>query len=96
MEGYDRELPTRTSFENLTGSVVLIQSLVALPSFQQQFGVKLANGTYQLEAGWQSGVSESPILISRVRIDLRVAIVGNCGLIVGIFSNGWLIDRFGR
>ena len=40
-------------------AVVLINSLIALPSFKKHFGVELKNGTYQLQASWQSALSRS-------------------------------------
>ena len=37
---------------------MLVGSFYALPAFQKQFGVKLANGSYQLTAPIQTAFSE--------------------------------------
>ncbi|OTA05618.1 maltose permease [Trichoderma parareesei] len=57
----------------------LLRSLFAYPAFQRQFGVQQANGTYQLTAAWQSGLTNGVL----------------CGSIIGLFLNGILADRFG-
>lgn len=104
MEGYDRELmPSSQSYQctiaALTVSafvVVLINSLIALPTFKKQFGVKLPNGTYQLKTSWPSALSAwSGLLIFRI-LSQPAALGNNIGLIIGIFANGVLGPRFGR
>ncbi|KAK0388330.1 hypothetical protein NLU13_4575 [Sarocladium strictum] len=59
--------------------VVLLNNLYAYPAFQRKFGVKLDDGTYQLTAAWQSGLSNGTL----------------CGQIFGLFLAGLLGDRFG-
>ena len=39
---------------------MLVGSFYALPAFQRQFGVRLANGTFQLTAPWQAAFCELP------------------------------------
>ncbi|KAI0022707.1 general substrate transporter [Xylariomycetidae sp. FL0641] len=51
----------------------------AQPAFQKTFGVRLPDGKYQIEAKWQSALANA----SKV------------GIILGLFTNGILIDRFG-
>ncbi|KAF7195889.1 Maltose permease MAL31 [Pseudocercospora fuligena] len=64
MEGYD---------------IVLIASFFAFPPFRQQFGDRLSNGSYQVSAAWQSGLSNG----ARV------------GEIIGLIINGWVSERYG-
>ena len=59
---------------------VLLNSLFAYPPFAQQFGVKQADGTYQLTAAWQSGLSNGT----------------SVGEILGLFAAGFVADRFGN
>lgn len=59
--------------------VVLLNSLYAYPAFQRKFGVEQPDGTYQLTAAWQSGLSNGTL----------------CGQIFGLFLAGILGDRFG-
>ncbi|KAL6856608.1 general alpha-glucoside permease [Trichoderma novae-zelandiae] len=56
----------------------LLRSLFAYPAFQRQFGIQQANGTYQLTAAWQSGLTNGVL----------------CGSIMGLLMNGILADRF--
>lgn len=64
MEGFDK---------------VLIGNLIAVPAFKQRFGSQLADGTYEVTAAWQSGLSNG-------------AFVGEfCGLLL----NGIIADHFG-
>ncbi|KAH8901086.1 general substrate transporter [Thozetella sp. PMI_491] len=51
----------------------------AQPAFQQTFGVPLPNGKYQLEAKWQ----------------VALANASKIGIILGLFTNGIMIDRYG-
>ncbi|KAI9684716.1 MAG: hypothetical protein M1829_000091 [Trizodia sp. TS-e1964] len=64
MEGYD---------------IVLLGSFFAFPTFRQKFGEKQADGTYQLSAAWQSGLSNGAV----------------AGEIIGLFINGIMSERFG-
>lgn len=59
--------------------VVLLGNLFAYPPFQRKFGVEQPDGTYQLTAAWQSGLSNGTL----------------CGQILGLFLNGIIADRFG-
>ncbi|KAI1615504.1 putative sugar transporter, partial [Exophiala viscosa] len=64
MEGYD---------------AILLNSLYGLPSFQQKFGVRQPDGTYNITAKWQSIVSNAVML----------------GQFFGLFIAGWASDKFG-
>ncbi|KAH7039619.1 general substrate transporter [Microdochium trichocladiopsis] len=59
--------------------LILIGSLFGYPAFQRKFGQLQPNGTYELTAAWQSGLSNGTL----------------CGQIVGLFAAGLLCDRFG-
>jgi len=59
--------------------LVLINSLFAVPAFQEAFGVKLADGTYQITAPWQAGLSNGALM----------------GELLGLTLNGIIADRFG-
>ncbi|KND92516.1 General alpha-glucoside permease [Tolypocladium ophioglossoides CBS 100239] len=59
--------------------VVLLNNLFAYPPFQRKFGVEQPDGTYQLTAAWQSGLSNGTL----------------CGQILGLFFNGIIADRVG-
>ncbi|RDW75153.1 maltose permease MAL61-2 [Coleophoma cylindrospora] len=64
MEGYD---------------VCLLNNFYAFPQFNKKYGVLLADGTYQVPARWQAGLSNG----------------ANVGEIIGLFINGWASERFG-
>ncbi|RDW85675.1 putative alpha-glucoside transport protein-2 [Coleophoma crateriformis] len=64
MEGYD---------------VCLLNNFYAFPQFNKKYGVQLADGTYQVPARWQAGLSNG----------------ANVGEIIGLFINGWASERFG-
>ena len=64
MEGYD---------------VVLMGSFYAFPPFQKKYGNLQPDGSYQLSAPWQAGLSNAM----------------NCGQILGLFANGVISERFG-
>ncbi|EED14705.1 sugar transporter, putative [Talaromyces stipitatus ATCC 10500] len=64
MEGYD---------------TTLISNLYAYESFQRTYGVKGADGKYQLTAAWQSGLSNGALV----------------GEILGLMLNGIIAERFG-
>ena len=57
----------------------LISSFYAFPQFQKKYGERLPNGKYSVPAQWQLGLSLSSLL----------------GLIVGVFANGSLAERYG-
>ncbi|KAF4974604.1 hypothetical protein FZEAL_8531 [Fusarium zealandicum] len=58
---------------------VLLSSLFAYPPFQRKFGVEQPDGSYELTAAWQSGLSNGTL----------------CGQILGLFVNGIIAERFG-
>lgn len=64
MEGYDTSL---------------LESFYGFPVFQRQFGVPLADGTYQVTSSWQSGLQNG----------------AQVGEILGLMVAGMLADRFG-
>ncbi|ERS98354.1 uncharacterized protein SPSK_06142 [Sporothrix schenckii 1099-18] len=64
MEGYD---------------VCLINNFYAFDQFNRKYGTQLADGTYQVSAAWQSGLSNG----------------ANCGELIGLLLNGWISERFG-
>ena len=64
MEGYD---------------VSLLSNFYAFPAFNRKYGQQLADGTYQVPAPWQAGLSNG----------------ANVGEIIGLFINGWVSERFG-
>jgi MFS transporter, SP family, general alpha glucoside:H+ symporter len=64
MEGYD---------------IILIASFYAFPPFTKKYGKLLANGTHQITAPWQSGLSNG----ARV------------GEILGLTLNGYVSERYG-
>lgn len=59
--------------------VVLIGSFYALPAFNKKFGSLASDGTYQVSAPWQSGLSNGALV----------------GEILGLFFAGIVADRFG-
>lgn len=58
---------------------ILMNNLFAYGSFQKAFGVQQADGTYQLTAAWQSGLSNAPVV----------------GEVLGLMINGIIAERFG-
>ncbi|OQU93691.1 hypothetical protein CLAIMM_00171 [Cladophialophora immunda] len=64
MEGYD---------------VCLLSNFYAFPQFQKKYGKQLPDGSWQIPASWQSGLSNG----------------ANVGEILGLFINGWVCERFG-
>ncbi|KAF1942724.1 maltose permease MAL61 [Clathrospora elynae] len=64
MEGFDK---------------VLIANLMAVPAFKQKFGQPLANGSYEVTAAWQSGLTNGAYV----------------GEMLGLLLNGLLADHFG-
>lgn len=64
MEGYD---------------VCLLSNFYAFPQFNRKYGEQLPNGSYQVPARWQSGLSNG----------------ANVGEIIGLMINGYVSERFG-
>ncbi|KAF7554193.1 hypothetical protein G7046_g6883 [Stylonectria norvegica] len=64
MEGYD---------------ISLVNNFYAFPQFNEKYGVLGKDGTYQVPARWQAGLSNG----------------ANCGEIIGLFINGFVSERFG-
>jgi SP family general alpha glucoside:H+ symporter-like MFS transporter len=64
MEGYD---------------VCLLSNFYGFPQFNRKYGQQLPDGTYQVPAPWQAGLSNG----------------ANVGEIIGLFINGWVSERFG-
>ena len=64
MEGYD---------------VCLLSNFYGFPPFNKKYGAQLPDGTYQVPARWQAGLSNG----------------ANVGEIIGLFINGWASERFG-
>ncbi|QQK44561.1 MFS alpha-glucoside transporter, putative [Penicillium digitatum] len=60
-------------------AVVWINNFYAFPQFNRKYGERLANGTYEVSAAWQAGLSNGAY----------------CGEIIGLFINGWASERFG-
>ncbi|KAI7542101.1 sugar porter family MFS transporter [Hortaea werneckii] len=59
--------------------IVLINSLLAVDEFQRTFGRQLPDGSYELSAAWQAGLTNGAIV----------------GEILGLMLNGIIADRFG-
>lgn len=64
MEGYD---------------VCLLSNFYGFPPFNKKYGEQLPDGTYQVPARWQAGLSNG----------------ANVGEIIGLFINGYVSERFG-
>lgn len=64
MEGYD---------------VSLLSNFYAFPAFNRKYGEMLPDGSYQVPARWQAGLSNG----------------ANVGEIIGLFINGFVSERFG-
>lgn len=60
--------------------IQIIGSFYAYPTFQKKYGERLANGKYTVTAPWQVGLTAG----------------ANIGIMIGIFANGLLLDRFGH
>ncbi|KAK9423814.1 putative Major facilitator superfamily (MFS) profile domain-containing protein [Seiridium unicorne] len=59
--------------------LILLNSLFGFPSFKEKFGNLQPNGTYELTAAWQTGLSNGVLV----------------GQIMGLFINGIVADRYG-
>ncbi|KAJ6013732.1 hypothetical protein N7540_008323 [Penicillium herquei] len=64
MEGYD---------------ISLVTNFYGFDTFNQKYGQLQSDGTYQVPARWQAGLSNGAY----------------CGEIIGLFINGWASERFG-
>lgn len=64
MEGYD---------------VCLLGNFFGFPQFKEKYGEQLPNGTWEIPAPWQAGLSNGVIV----------------GEIIGLFINGWVSEKFG-
>lgn len=64
MEGYD---------------VSLVNNFYAFEQFNRKYGEQLADGTWQVPARWQAGLSNGATV----------------GEIIGLLINGWVSERFG-
>ena len=64
MEGYDK---------------ALLGSLYAFPAFQRRFGQEQSDGSYQVTAPWQAGLSNG----------------AHVGEIIGLLASGILSERYG-
>ena len=59
--------------------IALINNLYGFQAFNQKFGVQQPDGTYQIPAAWQAGLSNG----------------ANVGEIIGLFINGIVSERIG-
>ncbi|KAF2724062.1 putative MFS alpha-glucoside transporter [Polychaeton citri CBS 116435] len=59
--------------------VCLLSNFYAFPQFNKKYGVQLPDGTYEVPAKWQAGLSNG----------------ANVGEIIGLFINGFVSERFG-
>ncbi|KAF2184986.1 MFS alpha-glucoside transporter-like protein [Zopfia rhizophila CBS 207.26] len=59
--------------------IVLIGNLLAVPAFKQKFGFQLSDGSYEVSAAWQSGLTNGAY----------------CGEIIGLMLNGIIAEKFG-
>ncbi|KAK7747603.1 hypothetical protein SLS62_009014 [Diatrype stigma] len=64
MEGYD---------------IALVNNFYAFPQFNRKYGEQLPDGTWQVPAAWQAGLSNGAVV----------------GEIIGLVLNGWVSERFG-
>jgi len=64
MEGYD---------------VCLLNNFFGFPQFKKKYGTQLPNGSYEIPAPWQAGLSNGVIV----------------GEIIGLFLNGYISDKIG-
>ncbi|CAI6334018.1 unnamed protein product [Periconia digitata] len=64
MEGYD---------------VCLLSNFFGFPQFKKKYGSQLPDGSYEISAAWQSGLSNGVTV----------------GEIIGLMINGWVSERFG-
>jgi hypothetical protein len=71
----------------------------AFPQFNRKFGVKLADGTFQVPAPWQAGLSNVHASLASQLDPCPSLTLGsqgaNVGEIIGLFINGIVSERFG-
>jgi SP family general alpha glucoside:H+ symporter-like MFS transporter len=83
MEGYDVCLLSNfcAFFASFSPKSHLTSSIQpdAFPQFNAKYGKQLPDGTFQVPAPWQAGLSNG----------------ANVGEILGLFLNGWVSERFG-
>ncbi|KAG4440377.1 hypothetical protein IFR05_004117 [Cadophora sp. M221] len=60
--------------------IQIMGGFYAYPSFQKKYGIQLPNGKYSIPAPWQVALKLGP----------------NIGLIIGVFANGWLAEKYGH
>lgn len=58
---------------------LIVRQLLQTLTYLQKYGVQLPDGTYQVPAAWQAGLSNG----------------ANVGEILGLLLNGWFSERFG-
>ncbi|KAF2878523.1 general substrate transporter [Massariosphaeria phaeospora] len=59
--------------------VCLLNNFFGFPEFKRKYGVQIADGSYEIPAPWQAGLSNGVIV----------------GEIIGLFINGWVSERYG-
>ncbi|KAI9934714.1 hypothetical protein ASPWEDRAFT_175441 [Aspergillus wentii DTO 134E9] len=59
--------------------ISLVNNFYAFPQFNRKYGELMADGTYQVPARWQAGLSNGAYV----------------GEIIGLFFNGWASERIG-
>ncbi|KAF2112399.1 maltose permease MAL61 [Lophiotrema nucula] len=59
--------------------IVLIANLLAVPAFKRAFGEQLPDGSYEVTAAWQSGLTNGAYV----------------GEVLGLMLNGWIAERYG-
>ncbi|KIL95643.1 mfs sp general alpha glucoside:h+ symporter [Fusarium avenaceum] len=59
--------------------IVLVNNFYAFPQWNRKYGTLQPDGSYQVSAAWQAGLSNG----------------ANVGSIIGLILNGWLSERFG-
>lgn len=59
--------------------VCLVNNFYGFAPFNKKYGVLTSDGSYQIPARWQSGLSNGAA----------------CGEIIGLFINGFVSERFG-
>lgn len=59
--------------------IVLINNLYAVPAFQKRFGERVGDGSYEVPADWQAGLSNGALI----------------GEILGLMLVGLVVERFG-
>ena len=67
------------------------------PQFNQKYGEQLKDGSWQVPARWQAGLSNVSLdnRVFQQVMDLTRLKGANVGEIIGLFINGWVSERFG-